>query len=549
MNHLHSTTTQSPPPLPTAVRNQAKRSQRTKIVLTPSRIDPYRRATAVIAAFTLVASLLTFKIGWGINLPLLAASSLGVGFWRNSQLLYQHATRIQLAVWLALAVAVVLHFDPWTIVPFVLVTLVLLGSLFFGRAVDPMRAIARSLVQSVAIPWAYFKAIRFGRASILRNEGIVHTIIRLAAFPLFIAIGFGTLYVWSNQKLSQWSFNFFDQLLAGDWFLDMLHFGWCLFISSLVGSALVYTKKKQNRRLLKSIGDTPAQLAASASRWSPVSIALVMVNVLALVLNTVDSFTTWMGDVSTSGAELKHGVHAGTYTLIAAVVLAASYLLYNFRVQPKDYERARLLAMAWLGQNLMMVFTVALRNYHYTDAYGLTIKRIGVWLFLICTATGLYFLGRQVGENGSVERLIRRQAWAVYLVLATAAIPNWPGLITRYNYQEARMVLDEDYLWSLRPYNVDVWAEYDKHIVRRASANYYASTAGWFESPKDFRAWDYRAARRAVLRKALPVLQSKAVEAIREPSAPVLEKVNVADEINYDVEPKLEIEILQPKNK
>jgi len=522
-------------------------ARKAKLVLSESQAAPYRKATGVIGIFSIVACLLTYKAGWGINLPILAAMALLVALWRKPKMLAHATVRLQLVVWSALAVAVVLHFDPWTIVPFLLVNAVLLGGLFFRSAVDPMRGLARTAIQIVSIPWAYLKAFRYGRASMLQKDGVFSSIFRLAAFPIFISIGFGTLYVWSNRTLSQWSFKFFDQLLGGSWFLNSLQLGWSLFISSVLGAGLVYGMNKQDGRLLRSIGVRPEKLAESASKWSSVSVALVLVNVLALVLNTVDGSTTWIGEISTSGAELKRGVHAGTYTLITAVVLAAGYLLYNFRVQPKDYARARVLAMAWLGQNLMMCFTVALRNYHYTDAYGLTIKRIGVWLFLLCTAAGLYFLGRQVRENGSIERLVRRQSWAVYLVLATAALPNWPGLITRYNHQEARMVLDNEYLESLRPYNLDVWAEYKPSVVDFSHLATWANKHDWVAPVSDNRAWDYRQVRRFLLKEALPVKVEKAADAIEEAVVAPKEIGVQVDLGRYEVEPVPEEEIESPR--
>jgi len=194
--------------------------------------------------------------------------------------------------------------------------------------------------------------------------------------------------------------------------------------------------------------------------------------------------------------------------------------------------------MAWLGQNLMMCFTVALRNYHYTDAYGLTFKRIGVWLFLVCTATGLYFLGRQVRG-------------AVYLVLATAAIPNWPGLITRYNFQEARMVLDEDYLARLMPYNIDVWADYDKDIIRRSSHDYYVYTSTALTTPDDFRDWDFGQARRAQMFTSYLADESKVLDASEAVEiAPEMKEHGdeVLNEIDYDISPGSEIEVITPNN-
>ncbi len=541
-----------PPPLPAGLNYPRPLfSKKHKIILSDAQASPYRKAAGVIGLFSLIASLLTFNVGWGLNLPILALAALGVAFWRKPHMIRFTAIRVQLGFWFALAVAVVLHFDPWTIIPFLLVTLVLIGGLLFGSSVDPMRGLARALVQLVAIPWAYLHACKYSLASFGRKNGVVKSIIRLTAFPVFIALGFGTLYVWSNRTLSQWSFNFFDQLLVGESFANSLQFGWSLFLSSLVGAGLVYGMKKQDGRLLKAIGVSPSELAESASTWSSVSIALVLVNVLALVLNLVDGMTTWVGEVSSSAAVLTQGVHSGTYTLIAAIVLAASYLLFNFRKAPKDYQRARLLATAWLGQNLMMCFTVALRNYHYTDAYGLTFKRIGVWLFLCCTATGLYFLGRQVRENGSIERLVRRQAWAVYLVLATAAIPNWPGIITHYNFQESRMVLDEDYLKRLLPHNAAIWAEYNNDVLRRTGYDNFVISDTSVRPPRDFRDWDLNQAKRAAMYSTLIDSDRKLKEAIEANRVTPTPNEEITPELHLDfieVEPSSSEELEEPYN-
>ncbi len=549
MNTLNLPSSTTPPPLPTRPNHPLATSKRKrKIMLTESRAAPYQRATAVIGLFAFVASLLTFDVGWGLNLPLLAAAALGVVFLRKPHMIFHVEVRIQLGIWLALAVAVVFHFDPWTIIPFILVTLVLIGGLLFGRSVDPMRGLARAAVQLAAIPWAYLRASRMSFASFSQKKSKVNSILRLTAFPIFMALGFGTLYVWSNRSLSQWSFNFFDQLLVGAWFVNGLQFAWSLFLSSLLGAGLFYSMKRQDGRLLKTIGINPAKLAESAATWSSVSVALVLVNALALVLNLVDGSTTWIGKTSSSAAVLTQGVHSGTYTLITAIILAASYLLYNFRTAPKDYERARVLAMAWLGQNLMMCFTVALRNYHYTDAYGLTFKRIGVWLFLICTATGLYFLGRKVRENGSIERLVRRQAWAVYLVLATAALPNWPGLITHYNFQEARMVLDEDYLGRLSPYNLAVWSEYNLNALIASKSSEGDIFYKHFSAPNDLRDWGFQQAKLASLTHYLVDFIHVPEDRAEEVILPLNEIETKVDEQPYEVEPSPEEELENRRN-
>ena len=458
-------------------------------------------SAAVFGSATLLAAL-SYGTGFGINVPLMAAATLApVAYLRCHRLAYT-SVRIQLVVWAMLAVALVWHFDAWTLTTFSLSSLLTLASLK-ADSEDPLRAVVHAILIAVTAPVAWSRSVSaaVGRHGPFRQAD--YGVAAKAAPAVAIASAFGLLYALSNSRLT-------DELAAAlanvfyvDWWWSSASFTMQAIGWSLLAAGALYAAPSFRRVAAQPFGKTPAKdlprvSGKSVSNWSTVSITLVAVNALALLLNTTDGFTTWFGEVSTSGAELTRGVHLGTYTLITAIVLASGYLIHAFERGVPDAQRARQLGVAWLAQNFVMVLTVALRNYQYTDAYGLTYKRIGVYLFLICASTGLYFLSQQIGGARRLEFAVKRQAWAVFAVLAVAALPNWPALITRYNLSEARAQLDTEYLEGLIPYNIVALRKHAASAQLEAFGGTFwrADLIGDWEVPiLDWREWSLNRAR------------------------------------------------------
>ena len=479
-------------------------------VIVESRYRLFTGQLLASAAFAFVATSLTFRAAWGVNFPLLLGGLVGVVFWRKPCLLvrdvakgksmtietHRHpAIMLQLIVWCALALASIVHLDPWTSWTLLLATITLCGSVWFGGEVSPIRAIYLGLGQLIQFPISVKRQFqRSGQIMSFHLENR-NTNVWAIVVPIVVSVVFAALYATSNSKLSSAWHTFLTWLSLSEFWIDILSFVLQFFLWSLLGASLVYISKYIRRRKLVTLSTSQVVPDELSGSWSTLSISLLLVNILAMVLNVTDGSTTWIGEVSTSGAELKRGVHAGTSSIITAVILASGVLLYAIRFPTKDFNRSKQLGIAWLAQNGVMVATVALRNFHYTDAYGLTYKRIGVWLFLILTSTGLVFLGRALLYGGGILSLLRRQSWAVYLVLAFAALPNWPGLITRYNLSAARMHIDQRYLMGLTPYNLSTWITLNpenpwlrQRVEQMSKVGYRGN---WRSGIYDWREWDY----------------------------------------------------------
>ena len=517
------------------------------LTLTSARSQLLRVATVTGVGF--LAHLFTWGTdGWGLNVVLVAGVYLALACghtfgWRPSRRWgkVSLSVRVQLTVWVALAVASLWHFDPWTVTTFLLSTLTVLTAVVVGPGLDPVSLFVRSLIRVAGGPLVTLHfAYRSGQA-VQRRLRARHPSLSRTLLPVLAVLTVASLYILSNSWLSGLWVRF-EGLLAR-WTLGgefMLHLVFILAWAA-GGVGIFYRMGYVERWCSRSIwglSPKPATAAAAATakqvdpgdrvavdasgsveevasdmarrtsasdEWSPASVTLVCVNALAVLLNAADAFTTWFGERSTNGEELKHGLHQGTWALSTAVVLAAAALCYLLANPASDQQRARTLGLAWLGQNVMMVFTVALRNYHYTDAFGMTYKRLGVYLFLVCTLVGLYLLTRTVLERTSVAGLVHRQAWATYYVLAFAALINWPSAFTWYNLQAGRQERDLAYLEHMLPYNLATWHALDRpYVTGCMSAT--ASYTDWHLGARpirDWRDWDLAQARRNKIMRAI----------------------------------------------
>ncbi len=512
------------------------------------------KRAGLLGTVGLVAHLLTWSSdGVGVNLVLVPAAYLLVALghtfgWQPSRrwATMTLSVRAQLAVWCGLAIATLWHLDPWTVTTFLASTAVLLTAIVAGPQLDPVALLGRTVLRVLAGPLV---VVHFVYRTVLALDQRWRASTWAPGRILVPLIGVGivaALYTLSNSVLSQLSVGvgeWIESLLfGGDWALH----GFFIVAWAAGGAGLFYRMRyvegvcsrpfwglredifqlspKPERTHAASDGfgasrihsarektsDLATGTETDTSRWSTASVTLVCVNALAVVLNVTDGFTTWFGERATSGTELKFGVHLGTWSLVLAVLLASAALCYLLVNPASDQSRARTLGLAWLGQNVMMVFTVALRNYHYTDAFGMTYKRLGVYLFLVCTLVGLYLLTRTVLNGATVRGLVRRQAWAIYVVLAAAAVPNWPSAFTWFNVQPGRQEVDQVYLRGLLPHNLTTWyalAPADVTVRKGGSGTHYWVTHRTYPVT-DWRDWDLGQQRRAALVESLQLEQA-----------------------------------------
>ncbi len=198
------------------------------------------------------------------------------------------------------------------------------------------------------------------------------------------------------------------------------------------------------RDLLKRIRQSKGNNAFNAlnMEYRLAFISLILLNALLLFVNITDITKIWFETGVPSSAQLSRFVHAGTNSLIASILLAIAVLLYFFRSNLNFHPKAKalkLLAQAWMLQNMVIVLSVVARNYHYINYYGLTIKRIGVMIFVLLTLVGLASMVLKLRQNWTPFKLLKFNGMALFIVLSICSVPDWSKHIVHFNFQASRI--------------------------------------------------------------------------------------------------------------
>jgi hypothetical protein len=315
------------------------------------------------------------------------------------------------------------------------------------------------LASFVNVPSKFFKKKNESLKKLPRVYFVVR-IARLSLIPLGVAFIFFLLYCMANPIFGNYASIVIRRIfnLISDFFVI---FG--AFILSVIyfrNEAKIFLEKdlsfseKLNR--IKKLRTKRKNFAYSSVTEQPVypfsrppfkSIALknqnrrgiillLMVNVLLLLENIVDIKWLWFGFQLPESFSLQHYVREGTGFLIASILLSIGVLLYYFRRNQNFYPKNKLLktlAYLWIAQNLLLCFSVYLRNYHYIDFHGLAYKRIGVMVFISLTIFGLVTLYNKIRNIKSVYYLLRMNTWALYGILVLLSCYNWDVNIAKYN--------------------------------------------------------------------------------------------------------------------
>lgn len=273
--------------------------------------------------------------------------------------------------------------------------------------------------------------------------------------PAALTTGFIIVYASSSSLFQSffyinWDINFFQLafLLALGFFLmfSFMHY-WVPDLLSKQGKYL-------HDRFAPSFGRFAASHKIPDIEFYRKSgqITLIALNVLVIffiITYSVEQFGGRAGNTT-----LSESLHERVYLLIFSILMAIAVILLFFKGALNFNTKNRLLkrgAFVWIGLNFLLVGIVALKNAQYIGSYGLTFKRVGVYLFLLLSATGLIYTTLKIRNQNTNIYLVNRMAWATYGTLIIGAAVNWSWIVTRYNLSHAS-ALDKSYIYSL-PYN------------------------------------------------------------------------------------------------
>jgi hypothetical protein len=339
------------------------------------------------------------------------------------------------------------------------------------------------LMNVLLLPASFVDPIKSGRGR-RKKTRTFSRIIRFAIIPILLLLVFFIIYLAANSVFEEIAVQVGTQLeIFFSHFFDL--FSWQRFLFLLLGlfitgsvllkSRIDYFSRretackddlqrkkrtmKQHRQrpffgLVRAImGRFANGMLALKNENTTGLISLVLLNVLLIVINTIDISYLWFNFDYQEKVYLYKMVHEGTGLLIVSIVLAMMILLFFFKGNLNFYKRNRWLkygAYLWIAQNIILVVSVFMRDYYYILRYGLAYKRIGVLFFLLMVLIGLFTVFIKIWHKKTNYYLFRANGWAGIVVLVLSTTIHWDEFIAAYNLKHMdRITPDIPFLLTL----------------------------------------------------------------------------------------------------
>lgn len=478
-------------------------------------------------AMAVFFALLFYRNFVGINLLIFEIAAVIAMFYVNKPVKLNFFSGVILGSVAVSAVMVVLLNTSWS----VFVNIVMLFTLSTVLAYQGFRSYVHSFLEtllrlfasqvSIFIPWNNEpQQAASDKSAKSMNMG---KILYMVIIPLAVLIVFLIIYASASSVFYRQFAEVFNAI--GEFFrsIDFLFVVMIIF-GLVVGNALfMKTWQAGMQKLDKSSNDmlfrrkvfhfTSFKPTALRMQYLSGIVLLASLNALIFYFNILDFIFLWFG-FKWDGSFLKEFVHEGTWLLVFSVFLSAGIALFFFKGNLNFFSKniwLKRLTIAFIAQNIIMTFSVVLRNYWYIQYFGLAYKRIAVLFFLILTMIGLITIIIKILNKKSSFYLWRVNGLALVFVLALTTCVNWDLHIAKYNFkhhdralldlrfmaklnnsalpytiknpaemeqinkvQEAAMPFDihQDYLWDIYIYQTEVFAKRERFLQRYSHMNW-----------------------------------------------------------------------------
>ncbi len=270
---------------------------------------------------------------------------------------------------------------------------------------------------------------------------------KIIGIPLLLILFFFIIYYNSNTYFAEITDKFFKKIETfWDWIPSINISLFLTFIVGLILSIVLFYQKtylvaKQKEAQLslvmkrRRIPLRKRNFLALKSEYRSGIFLLICLNILLLVFNYSDVSTVWFS-YEWNGGYLKNFVHQGTYLLISSLIASICIALYFFRGNLNFYSKNRLLKVLtyiWLSQNLLLIFSLFIRNTIYINHFSLAYKRIGVYAFLLATIIGIITILIKVQKKKSAFYIVKNNTFSIYFILVSLCFVNWDVFIAKYN--------------------------------------------------------------------------------------------------------------------
>lgn len=414
----------------------------------------------ILILSTALYSFLFYKEAAGINFCIFSVALSVLLMWRDPSLPRKPGWLIVTAGTI-LSGAAVAYYGNWLAIWANLISLALLSGISISTRSSAIMTLFHS-AYSVAssIVFMILDAVSRKPAETGSKRSPFYVRLLLVMVPLLITLLFFFLYRGANPI-----FNNFAKNLR----FDFITWSWTFF--TLLGFILLYGffyhrrikelaawDENTPQQLLKRVveEDGAGGLFSIRNQYLSGILLFTMLNILLLVVNALDLQYVYITQALPPDLTHSENVHQGVELLIFSIIIAIAIILFVFRGDMNFYSKnkmMRLLAYAWIIQNMFMVVSTIMRNNLYVDEHGLTYKRIGVYVYLALALIGLITTWVKIMRIKSNWYLFRMNTAIWYVLLVIASLISWDTIIARYNITNARTLkaLDKNYLIELAP--------------------------------------------------------------------------------------------------
>lgn len=464
---------------------------------------------------------LFWQTGSGINLiifSVLTAACYGFqGILRN-----KHAiTTLAIHSWCALFLLI--HHTSINFFAYYITFMIWMAATLHPQLRSPITAMLVAAKQLLIGPILLFSNIKSVGKISLPGAKLVSSL-KFLLLPALLFILFFFLYLIANPQFTNLISGFFSNIREYwiryfGYILSYINLQSLLFLAlgiSCCASLLLYRTSKisnyeasLNTRLLrirksqKQLNEWQLLKRQLAGNWAKHTLALknentiaclcfITLNLLLLFLNLLDIKNLWLEN--SDSANFAKALHASTFTLIFSIACAMLVVLYfldgNLNFYSKN-KKLKLLITCWIIQNVVLSFSVIMRDQAYVSLYGLTYKRLGVFAFAILCVQGLIVVYLKMVQRRSLFFLVKVTGILLYLFLAVSATVNWDRIIVQVNLSKGEnqkpdieylMQLSSSILPDLYQHRKDLIKTFDKPLLIPKSRQY--SYEGLLDSTK-----------------------------------------------------------------
>ena len=349
---------------------------------------------------------------------------------------------------------------------------------------------------------AFFKNVSLKGKSLNRSK-LVLRYVRLSAAPIVIALIFTSIFVQANPIFEDLSYRLTDNL-GNVFILFFKQFSLPMVLFYLLGISIfcyiIFQGKNQyfiqreknasdtiSRKRIKH--DFKFSTIGLKSEFISGAILMILINILLLIINIIDIRWVWFDFTPKSAYELSQYVHEATYWLVASIILSIGIIIYYFRANQNfgPYRKYLLLfAKTWIIQTAILTISVALRNFHYINSFGLAHKRLGIVFFLFAVLIGVISLYLKVNKKKSAFYLLKVNTYSVYTILILISLFNWDKAIANYNITHTPVKnLDIQYLLSMGNEVIPIIDQNERILQQKSLQRSYSNLNKQFKHKKE----------------------------------------------------------------